>query len=172
TAEVISRVSARRVVAAAERARPASRTLTLARSEVAAGVRDLALVHSWRTNAGEGPVRFACPYKGLSPYEQVDAALFHGREDVIAALCARLVDTAFVAVVGPSGAGKSSLVRAGLLPALSDGVLPWLTDAPQWTISPGDALPATDGPTVIVVDQFEELFTRPLDDGVRDRYLD
>ena len=77
----------------------------------------------------------------------------------MARLCARLVDTPFVAVVGPSGAGKSSLVRAGLLPALAAGVLPGLADARQHVLAPGARLPDLDGSAVVVVDQFEEIFT-------------
>ena len=89
----------------------------------------------------------------------------------MARLCARLVDTPFVAVVGPSGAGKSSLVRAGLLPALAAGVLPGLAEAGQHLLVPGMPLPALHGPAVVVVDQFEEVFAAT-DDEARQRFLD
>lgn len=164
--------SARRVVAAVDQARPASRVLAAARSEVTAGVRDLARVRALHGDARAGPDRIACPYKGLAQYEQGDAVLFHGREDLVARLCARLVDTVFVAVVGPSGAGKSSLVRAGLLPALAAGVLPGLTGARQYLLAVDDPLPVLDTPAVVVVDQFEEVFAATTDDAVRDGYLD
>jgi DNA-binding SARP family transcriptional activator/energy-coupling factor transporter ATP-binding protein EcfA2 len=173
-AHVIEERSARRVAAAVERARPASRILATAREEVASGVRDLARVRA-RTRQVDGAAgidRVACPYKGLARYEQSDAWLFHGREELVARLCARLVDTPFVAVVGPSGAGKSSLVRAGLLPALAAGVLPGLADAPQHLLTPGSPLPAVDGPAIVVVDQFEEIFATITDDTARERYLD
>lgn len=43
----------------------------------------------------------------------------------------RLESEHFLAVVGGSGSGKSSLVRAGLLPALSKGYL--LGEGTDWT---------------------------------------
>ena len=59
-----------------------------------------------------------CPYRGLEPFREEDAAFFCGRDAAIRELVARVQEHAFVAVVGPSGSGKSSLVFAGLLPAL------------------------------------------------------
>jgi energy-coupling factor transporter ATP-binding protein EcfA2 len=65
------------------------------------------------------PIRaLICPYRGLEPFREEDAAFFCGREDAIRDLAARVQLHTFVAVVGPSGSGKSSLVFAGLLPAL------------------------------------------------------
>src|SRR5690606_24196819 len=74
--------------------------------------------------SGGGRDVVACPYKGLAAFEAADAELFHGRERLVAELVARLVQADFLAVVGASGSGKSSVVRAGLLPALAQGVLP------------------------------------------------
>ncbi|MFD7981037.1 trypsin-like peptidase domain-containing protein [Streptomyces sp. NPDC059071] len=63
-----------------------------------------------------------CPFRGLAPFTEADAALFHGREDETARLRAAVARRPLTLVVGPSGCGKSSLVRAGLLPALrADG---------------------------------------------------
>ena len=59
-----------------------------------------------------------CPYRGLEPFREEDAAFFCGRDDAIRELVARVQEYSFVAVVGPSGSGKSSLVFAGLVPAL------------------------------------------------------
>ncbi len=59
-----------------------------------------------------------CPYRGLEPFREEDAAFFCGRDDAIRELAALTRANSFVAVVGPSGSGKSSLVFAGLLPAL------------------------------------------------------
>jgi Novel STAND NTPase 1/TIR domain len=59
-----------------------------------------------------------CPYRGLEPFREEDAALFCGRDDAVRSLVARVQSCSFVAVVGASGSGKSSLVFAGLLPAL------------------------------------------------------
>lgn len=59
-----------------------------------------------------------CPYMGLEPFQEEDAALFSGRDRAVAELLERLSDHAMVAIVGRSGSGKSSLVFAGLLPEL------------------------------------------------------
>jgi energy-coupling factor transporter ATP-binding protein EcfA2 len=59
-----------------------------------------------------------CPYRGLEPFREEDAAFFCGRADAINDLVSQIQKYSFVAVVGPSGSGKSSLVFAGLLPAL------------------------------------------------------
>ena len=65
-----------------------------------------------------------CPFRGLAPFDAAHAEYFFGRERLTAELVARLVGSTLLAVVGPSGSGKSSAVRAGLLPALADGVVP------------------------------------------------
>jgi WD40 repeat protein len=64
------------------------------------------------------------PYRGWEPLEEVDAAVFFGRDaqivrglDALRGMRRSGVDTLFV-VLGPSGAGKSSFLRAGLLPRL------------------------------------------------------
>jgi WD40 repeat protein/transcriptional regulator with XRE-family HTH domain len=68
-----------------------------------------------------------CPYKGLNYFDEADADLFLGREELTAKLTKRIFSmtsirhsnqTRFLAIVGASGSGKSSLVRAGLVPAL------------------------------------------------------
>ncbi|WP_030453279.1 hypothetical protein [Herbidospora cretacea] len=68
------------------------------------------------------------PYRGLWPFNQEHADIFYGRERATIALAAKLSEQLsgppFLVVTGPSGAGKSSLVRAGLLPAVSRGLLP------------------------------------------------
>ncbi len=82
-----------------------------------------------RSGAGVGDVRIS-PYPGLRPYGRDDAAFFFGREAQTEELGQYLEDHRWVAVVGPSGCGKSSLVRAGLLPELNEGLVggvdgPW-----------------------------------------------
>ena len=62
------------------------------------------------------------PYPGLRPFNLEEHNLFFGREEQVDELLLRLQDTRFLAVVGPSGCGKSSLVRAGMMAALSVGV--------------------------------------------------
>ncbi|HEY1279221.1 MAG TPA: BTAD domain-containing putative transcriptional regulator, partial [Acidimicrobiales bacterium] len=124
----------------------------------------------------------ACPYKGLARFEPVDAANFFGRERLVAELVARLAEVPLLAVVGPSGSGKSSLVRAGLLPALTDGVL----TGERWRtvmMCPGPfpateltsrlaSMPAGPGPLVVFVDQFEEIFTFDVDEADRSAFIE
>jgi WD40 repeat protein len=68
-----------------------------------------------------------CPYRGLLPFREEDAAFFFGRDDWIEDLSAKVQAHRLVAVVGRSGSGKSSLVFAGLFPALrkSPGGTTW-----------------------------------------------
>jgi hypothetical protein len=65
------------------------------------------------------PVEGTPPYAGLAPFQQDDAALFFGRGVLVADLVRRVSERRLVAVFGPSGVGKSSLVRAGLMAATS-----------------------------------------------------
>jgi len=79
-----------------------------------------------------------CPYKGLNYFDEADADLFVGREDLTAKLTERLLSltgsgaanpSRFLAVIGASGSGKSSLVRAGLVPSLR-----WNSASSEWNI--------------------------------------
>ena len=81
---------------------------------------------------GTPPAPGTSPYRGLLPYQQEDAAAFHGRDGLVADMIATLLSSRWLAVVGPSGSGKSSAVRAGLLPALARGALP---DSASWASS-------------------------------------
>ena len=58
------------------------------------------------------------PFKGLLSFEETDADLFFGREQLTADLIAHLCEHPFLAVVGASGSGKSSVVKAGVIPVL------------------------------------------------------
>ena len=174
--------AAQRVAGAVGQAPAARQALSAVRATAREGLLDLYRARQERAaHAGVGAPEgegVLCPYKGLARFEKQDAAIFHGREALVATLIARLADTPLVAVAGPSGAGKSSLVRAGLLPALAAGALPGSAKWPQHVLSPGAAprhdlapvlasrqAPATD--MVVVVDQFEELFTACGDEGER-----
>ena len=79
-----------------------------------------------------------CPFRGLAPFDAAHAEYFFGRERLVAELVARLVGSTLLAVVGPSGSGKSSAVRAGLLPALADGVVPGSERWRQAVMRPGE----------------------------------
>ncbi|MFI9435143.1 AAA family ATPase, partial [Streptosporangium sp. NPDC052375] len=68
-----------------------------------------------------------CPYRGLVPFDEVDADVFYGRElvtaQLVSTLSQRLTRPGPLVVTGASGAGKSSLLRAGLMPAIGRGEL-------------------------------------------------
>jgi WD40 repeat protein len=123
-----------------------------------------------------------CPFKGLASFDVEDARFFFGRERLVAEMVARLAGAPLMGIVGPSGSGKSSALRAGLLPALADGVLP---GSERWTFAPmrpgehpmrtlEDAAGAagTGDRLVIAVDQFEELFVACRDERERAAFVD
>jgi cellulose biosynthesis protein BcsQ len=64
------------------------------------------------------------PYKGFAPFEEADAPIFFGREELVGRIVRSLDDTRFLAVIGPSGVGKTSVVHAGVIPALRRGAVP------------------------------------------------
>jgi WD40 repeat protein/class 3 adenylate cyclase len=132
----------------------------------------------------EAPV--ICPFKGLATFDASDADFFYGRERLVAELVARLVGTSFLGVVGPSGSGKSSAVRAGLIPAIATGVLPGSDGWTRVLLRPGEkpnrelarvldraGRTLDDGARLILlVDQFEEVFTACADEGERIAFID
>ena len=66
----------------------------------------------------------SCPFRGLNFFDFEHAPIFHGRTkaigEVLEALEAQVrAQRPFVLIVGASGSGKSSLVRAGVLPLLT-----------------------------------------------------
>src|SRR6516162_7976323 len=75
--------------------------------------------------ASEGPP--PGPYLGLVPFEERDARLYYGRDELaerlVRRLAQRLDGAGILLVAGESGSGKSSLLRAGLLPRLAAGAL-------------------------------------------------
>ncbi|RPE38927.1 WD40 repeat protein [Streptomyces sp. Ag109_O5-1] len=122
------------------------------------------------------------PYRGLTRFEPSDRHLFFGRDQLVARLTERVRACRMVAVVGASGSGKSSLLRAGLLPSLQDqqssecrlAAIRILTPGPRPASTHSRALTASQsaGDTVVVVDQFEELFTLCSDPAERAAFLD
>jgi DNA-binding SARP family transcriptional activator/WD40 repeat protein len=132
------------------------------------------------------PVVSRNPYKGLRAFEEGDAADFYGRGELVSTLITACAEHRFVTVVGPSGSGKSSAVRAGLLPALAAGDIDGSDKWFRISVTPGsDPMAAlaegletvssglvstgslsesglraiADGGLVVVIDQFEELYT-------------
>jgi hypothetical protein len=132
------RAAARRAVASAPRAAAGRLELRAAQAEVAGDVAELQAVYERADLYAERATPVVCPFKGLACFEVADAKYFFGREQLVAELVARAVGAPLLGVVGPSGSGKSSVVRAGLLPALADGVLPGSEEWPQLVVRPGE----------------------------------
>ncbi|MEA2168014.1 MAG: hypothetical protein QOF76_1314 [Solirubrobacteraceae bacterium] len=115
----------------------------------------------------------ACPYRGLLAFEPQDRRLFFGREDVVDDALGRVARGRLLAVVGASGSGKSSLLRAGIIAAVEAGEVVAARSARL--ITPGAEPPADfaeDPGELLVVDQFEELFTQCRDPDRRTRFID
>ena len=184
-----SRETAQRLDAGAGLASRRRTELRELEQELAADVVDL---HTLRGRSVQpGRAQAACPFKGLEPFDVGDAELFFGRERLVAELVAHLPGASLLGVIGPSGSGKSSVVRAGLLPALAAGVLP---GSERWTRvllrpgeQPGAALAGALGGVplraalgrvepgerlLVVIDQFEEVFTVCSEPVERTAFLD
>ena len=146
---------------------------------------------------GAAPMSEVCPYKGLAAFDIDDAANFFGRERLVGELAARTVGVGLLGVVGPSGSGKSSTVLAGLVPSLTAGLLPGSERWHHAVMRPSEhpmhelrsalesaGFTANDdlvaamgqveavGRLVLLVDQFEELFTTTVDADERDAFVE
>ena len=78
------------------------------------------------------------PFPGLRPFKSHEDAIFFGRHEQVSDMLQRLETCRLLTVVGASGCGKSSLVRAGLQPALHQGLL--FGSGSEWkmiTLRPG-----------------------------------
>ncbi|OYP19886.1 DNA-binding protein [Streptomyces sp. FBKL.4005] len=117
------------------------------------------------------------PYQGLARFEPGDHDRFFGRDRLLAALRRRVGERRFTALFGPSGSGKSSLLRAGLIPALRAArevaAIRVLTPGEHPVRDHAAALePGGAGDTLVVVDQFEEVFTLCRDPDERRAFID
>lgn len=127
---------------------------------------------------GQAPAPYdgRCPFRGLYPFKADDREFFCGREQLIERLAGRLAGHPMLAVLGPSGSGKSSVVMAGLVPRLQaarpDLAVGYLTPTadPLGQLDTALAkLPERDA--LLLVDQFEELFTLCVDAGRRKDFI-
>lgn len=141
-----------------------------------------AWIQAWRSvRRAPGPrPAGAEPYRGMASLQPADAGWLFGRAELVAVLVDRLsamraAGGGMQLVVGASGAGKSSVLRAGLIPAITSGALP---GSDGWTVAllePGDEpLKAVDsyvpdGASVVVVDQVEQLFAADAD--IQDEFV-
>ncbi|HET6707428.1 hypothetical protein [Amycolatopsis sp.] len=110
----------------------------------------------------------APPYPGLAAFGAGDAGRFFGREDVVDLLLSRLAEARFVVVSGPSGSGVTSVLRAGLVPRVRQPVVflrpgrrPLAECATRLAALTGNP---PDAGFLLVVDQFEEVFTADADE--------
>src|SRR3954447_5565022 len=114
-----------------------------------------------------------CPYRGLPAFEAEDRRFYFGREQVVADTIARLAPGRLLAVVGASGSGKSSLLRAGVVAAVRAGEVAAIERA--HLLTPGGSAELGDGDdaaALVVVDQFEEIFTLCDDAARRQAFID
>lgn len=106
------------------------------------------------------------PFRGLESFRPEDSEFFFGREILTKKLVNRLGAERFLAVLGASGSGKSSLVMAGLIPALGSEYVIFRPGTDPLT-----ALDSAKEKVLIVVDQFEELFTLTRDEATRKEFI-
>ncbi|WNV89133.1 XRE family transcriptional regulator [Umezawaea sp. Da 62-37] len=122
------------------------------------------------------------PYAGLAAFQPEDAPWFFGRERMLDDLLARMSDRRLVGVFGASGAGKSSLLRAGLVPRIAEGALDGGSCRTTIVVTPSEldlsaevldrVVGAGVDELVLVVDQFEEVFTLCPDLAARTAFVE
>jgi CHAT domain-containing protein/energy-coupling factor transporter ATP-binding protein EcfA2 len=139
-----------------------------------------------------GLLAFGARFAASGKPEEDDRQFFFGRETLVDDLVRKLKAHPFLAVLGSSGSGKSSLVLAGLVTAMkkehTNLRLVYTTPGsdPEARLDAalgigvlhkesgqGDTDPPGDinVPTVLVVDQFEELFRLTQDDKRRQAFV-
>lgn len=103
-----------------------------------------------------------CPFQGLRSFNLKSKDFFFGRDTLIEDLKNALEKNNFLAVIGGSGSGKSSVVLAGLIPKLlgdKSEQMAYLTPSKTPRDELNKILEKNAKPPILVVDQFEELFT-------------
>ncbi len=140
---------------------------------------------------GRPPKPPLCPYPGMVPFSEANSASFFGREREVEEAIERLHLYPFITAIGPSGSGKSSLVFAGIIPALRRSGLfgpgEWLihiirpgqtpltaletalgdvSAAPGLVVAKALATQPNAQRLLLIVDQFEEVFTQAEQEAV------
>jgi WD40 repeat protein len=106
------------------------------------------------------------PFRGLESFRSEDNEFFFGREVLTKKLVARIQSHPFLALLGASGSGKSSLVMAGLIPAFGSEYIIFRPGT-----NPLEELESVKENVLVVVDQFEELFTLTRDESTRKKFV-
>ncbi len=139
---------------------------------------------------GKSPAAYDAsqPFMGMNAFQAGDRRFFFGRRKLVAAVAALAESPGLVGVFGPSGCGKSSLVLAGVVPTLQEsnpalrpvtirpGRSP-LSQLDQALSASGTGTPELPpigkvGNSLLVVDQFEELFTLVEDKAVQRAFVE
>ncbi|MBN9685188.1 MULTISPECIES: nSTAND1 domain-containing NTPase [unclassified Corallococcus] len=116
------------------------------------------------------------PYQGLRAFQPEHARFFFGRATERDALLKRVLEARagqlprLQVLAAASGTGKSSLVLAGVVPELVRMGWRWKVLRPSELSQEAASFEATpgEGPLLVVVDQFEEIFTRTSSPSERD----
>ncbi|WP_433204978.1 hypothetical protein ACQP1G_17115 [Nocardia sp. CA-107356] len=142
-----------------------------------------------------------CPFPGAAPYSTQGAAGFMGRETAVRHLAQLVLEAEtasrskrIVALTGASGVGKTSLLQAGLVPALeSRQPRSWVTHSVVLGTNPVESLKdlldhvecvgiavrktadiedaGSPRPHLVIIDQFERVFSENLDHDAREVFL-
>lgn len=119
------------------------------------------------------------PFMGLASYNESDRLFFYGRDRVIKELSAKIIDSPFSVVCGASGTGKSSVIKAGLLPLMRDQgwqILPAFRPGQEPMEMLRNEIPDIEKymnahiPSLLVIDQYEELVTQCLQEEDRQAF--
>lgn len=78
-----------------------------------------------------------CPYPGMLPYSEANAARYYGREELVQTTVESLRLKRLLTIIGPSGSGKTSFLYAGLIPRLSKSRLFPTTEWHVLSLRPG-----------------------------------
>jgi signal transduction histidine kinase/energy-coupling factor transporter ATP-binding protein EcfA2 len=146
-----------------------------------------------RSTANKSSETLYCPYPGTPSYDKENTKYFYGRRDDTLDVLERLHQNRLVCLIGSSGAGKTSLLKAGVIPLLEqrqsvDGK-PLLVCEIRPGNEPIEKLEKALGGSIrhirdtvtkvlmhhqpvqqilLVIDQFEELFTLTSDSERRE----